>query len=235
MVDFHCHILPQMDDGADSVETSLAMLDLSTSQGVDIVFATPHFYADQTDPSTFLAERSEAFSALQKAVSASRLHLPEVIPGAEILYYPGMSYTEELSKLKIEGTPFLLIEPPVMPWSDSVIDEIEQTGQNLRLIPVIAHIDRYMNLLHDNSLIDRLEGRKLLIQVNASYFLRRESSRRALNDLSLGRFHFIGSDAHNLSDRSPNIGEALDVIRSNGLVRSFAEINYRIYSVLGRL
>ncbi len=42
MVDIHCHILPDVDDGAESIEESLAMLEKSAAAGVEIVVATPH-------------------------------------------------------------------------------------------------------------------------------------------------------------------------------------------------
>ena len=60
MVDFHSHILPGMDDGASSPEESLQMLARSRQQGVDVLFATSHFYADEEDPAAFLVRREEA-------------------------------------------------------------------------------------------------------------------------------------------------------------------------------
>ena len=59
MIAFHSHILPQMDDGADCVETSLAMLRESFLQGVDIMVSTSHFYADEDYPQRFLERRME--------------------------------------------------------------------------------------------------------------------------------------------------------------------------------
>ena len=45
MVDLHTHILPEIDDGSDGVDTSLAMLHREAEQGVDVVCATSHYYA----------------------------------------------------------------------------------------------------------------------------------------------------------------------------------------------
>ena len=47
MIDFHSHVLPGIDDGSDSVATSLAMLAEMKAQGIEAVFATPHFYANR--------------------------------------------------------------------------------------------------------------------------------------------------------------------------------------------
>ena len=56
MIDFHTHILPGMDDGASDAAESLAMLRTSYQQGVDTLFATSHFYADEEDPASFLKQ-----------------------------------------------------------------------------------------------------------------------------------------------------------------------------------
>ena len=47
IIDFHSHILPGIDDGARNVQTSLSMLDMVAAQHVDVMIATPHFYASR--------------------------------------------------------------------------------------------------------------------------------------------------------------------------------------------
>lgn len=54
LTDYHCHILPKMDDGSESVEMSIKMLEMMKLQGVDRIIATPHFYAHR--------EKCRAFS-----------------------------------------------------------------------------------------------------------------------------------------------------------------------------
>jgi protein-tyrosine phosphatase len=233
MIDFHSHFLPGIDDGSDCVETSLAMLHESYRQGVRLMFATPHFYADEDDPESFLLRRSHAYRELREAIAERQdTEIPEILLGAEILFFPGMSVAEELVELGMERTPFLLIEPPMMPWSNSMLDEIELTGENLRRIPVIAHVDRYMRMLRDSTLIDRLKGRRMLVQVNASFFL--YDSQRALDYLRQNRIQFIGSDCHNMEQRAPNMGPAEEIIRLDGASDSFEAMNKRIFSLLGR-
>lgn len=235
MIDFHSHILPGIDDGSDSVETSLNMLRESKRQGVDIMFATPHFYADENDPKTFLRERSQAYTALKKAMAGNMADYPEIMLGAEILYFPGMSVAEELNDLAMGDTPCLLVEPPVIPWSDTMLDEIELTGKNLNKIPVIAHVDRYMRIFNDYTLFDRLSGRKMLSQVNASYFIRSDTTKRALRDLLDDRFQFIGSDCHNLFSRPQNMAQAAEQIHKAGELDYFSSFNFRLYAFLGRV
>ena len=228
MIDFHSHFLPEVDDGSDSVETSLSMLHESWRQGVRLMFATPHFYADEDDPESFLSRRSQAYSRLREAIEAAR----DGDLFSEFLFFPGMSVADELRALSMGSTPFLLIEPPMMPWSNSMLDEIELTGENLHRIPVIAHVDRYMRMLHDSSLFDRLRERRVLVQVNASFFI--HDSERALELLRQNRIHFIGSDCHDMDRRAPNMASAEEIIRLDGASDSFEAMNQRIFSLLGR-
>ena len=43
MIDIHCHILPMVDDGSNTMETSLAMLDAAYHDGSDAFILTPHY------------------------------------------------------------------------------------------------------------------------------------------------------------------------------------------------
>ncbi len=211
MVDFHSHILPGIDDGAPNVFDSLEMLRESSSQGVDIICATPHFYADEEDPQSFLERRNKAWLDLRRRMAPEK-SWPEIRLGAEVLFFPGISGAEEMKMLCIEGTHFLLIEPPMSPWSESMLEEIEECWNNLQVIPVIAHVDRYMSILRDPKLLERLKERRVLCQVNASFFLRKSSCDLAMESLRADLFHFIGSDCHNTTDRAPNMAAAEEVI-----------------------
>ncbi len=216
MTDFHSHVLPGMDDGAEDPGMSLAMLRECARQGVRRVCATSHFYADEEDPASFLQRRAAAADTLRRAMEREGGTYPEVVLGAEVLYFPGMSVAEDLLGLVLEGTPFLLVEPPMMPWTGSMLNEIAACGENLGVLPVIAHVDRYMRLLRDSSLLEQVRRRHMPAQVNASWFLRRETRRAALDALRSGRVAFLGSDCHDMADRAPNLGPAAEWIRRSG-------------------
>ena len=227
MIDFHAHILPGMDDGPDGVKLSLKMLDESRRQGVDLICATSHFYADEEDPETFLDRRAAAYRTLCRAMGTGRPY-PRILLGAEILYFPGISVAEEVKALVLERVPFLLVEPPMIPWSDTMLDEIEQCGEALSCLPVIAHIDRFMRMLDDYTLMDRVLERDILIQANASFFLHRDTADLAVESLKKDRIHFIGSDCHNMDSRRPNMGDAFEAIRDRGGEDAFYAMNDRI-------
>lgn len=214
MTDFHAHFLPGIDDGADSLEESVQILLESSRQGVSRIYATPHFYADEDDPSSFLRRRNAAYRSLcdflQQAVPGAEI--PELCLGAEVYYFPGMADCEEMTSLAMGNTGTILIEPPMVPWTDYMLDEIEAVSSGLRLTPVIAHADRYFRVLRDASLFDRLDGRDMLVQVNASFFIREQHRDYALSLLSEGRIHMIGSDVHNTETRRQDLGFAVKEI-----------------------
>ena len=64
MIDWHSHILPEMDDGSKDVSESLLMLDSLRDQGIESVVATPHFYANDEPVETFLERQKASFDLL---------------------------------------------------------------------------------------------------------------------------------------------------------------------------
>lgn len=234
MIDFHCHILPNMDDGAESIATSLAMLRHSFLQGVDVMVSTSHFYGNEEYPQRFLVRRTEAWRRLQDAMLLQPEVFPYIVLGAEVLYFPGISEAEELELLRIGDSRCILIEPPMAKWSDAMLDDIVCMGENLGLQPVIAHVDRFMKYLRDESLITRVWERQMLVQVNADYFLDPVAAKSAMRNLRRGYIHLIGSDCHNLDSRAPNLEEARRTAIGWGLDREFERLSQNAMRLLKR-
>ncbi len=234
MIDFHSHILPEMDDGADSLHESLAMLRRSFIQGVDVMVSTSHFYADEEYPQHFLQRRQEAFQRLQDAMLMSPHVYPEIVLGAEVLYFPGISDAEEMGKMMIGDSQCILIEPPMARWSKEMLNEIVQLGENFGCRPVIAHVDRFMQHLRDNTLIDRVRERDLLVQVNAEYFLNPRTVKFAVKHLKENNIQLLGSDCHNVTSRPPNLGKVRKLAKKLGLEAEFNTLHRNAASVLLR-
>lgn len=224
MIDFHCHILPQMDDGPDSLSESLTLLRRSARQGVEVMVSTCHFYANEDYPSQFIARRNAAFLRLQDAMLGDTYAYPLIVLGAEVLYFPGISQAQDIGMLKIGNGSTILVEPPMAPWSDTMLDEIADLGKNLNCKPVIAHVDRFMEILKDSRLIDRVLKRNMLVQVNAEYFIDPKTVRSAVRNLKRGKIHLIGSDCHNLTSRSPNLEQARYQAKVFGAELEFDEL-----------
>lgn len=211
VTDFHTHILPCVDDGSQSVEQSLQMLSMQAQQGIQNVVLTPHFYPQHQELEEFLQQRDEAFKALQTAVK-DLPRCPHLYLGAEVHYYGGMSNSEDLRRLTVGNSPYILVEMPVRPWNDRDYRELELIYRKLGLIPIIAHLDRYLGPFRTERIFRRLEELPVKIQVNTTFFTEKATCRKALKYLQAERIHFIGSDCHSTEYRKPDMKEAIDRI-----------------------
>lgn len=212
IIDFHSHILPGIDDGSASVEESIAMLRMEAEQGIRRVVATPHFYAKHDTPEQFFARRREAEQRLREAMER-HTGLPELSIGAEVHFFNGMSYTDQLQQLTIDSKSCILIEMPVCRWSDSMYQEMENIWIRQGVTPVIAHVDRYLSPFRTDGIPKRLEELPVYVQANASFFLRGSTRRLAMKMLRKDQIHLLGSDCHNLTERIPNLEAAIKMIQ----------------------
>ena len=80
------------------------MLRMSKTQGVNTVFSTSHFYAYDESPAEFIERRNAAFKRLPDEISKSGENFPKIIPGAELLYFPGICDAEDISLMKMGHT-----------------------------------------------------------------------------------------------------------------------------------
>lgn len=200
MIDFHTHILPDMDDGSRSVSESISMLRLEGRQGVRAVVATPHFYAEENTPESFLKKRESAWQELQPYLWPE---LPSVILGAEVQYFEGICAVEAIGELKISGTDLLLLEMPFRKWSDRVLEDVLQLSSDPDTRVILAHFDRYLSQ-QPKGVWDWLVKNGILLQANVSIFGSWLTGRRAARMLEKGQLHALGSDCHNMKERRPN-------------------------------
>ena len=210
MTDFHSHILPGLDDGSKNVEESVQILKMMAEQGIDRVAATPHFYAAHSgeSPDEFLVRRDAAEQLLRERIKDEQ-GLPEIFCGAEVKYFRGMSGVEDLRKLTLQGTDLLLVEMPFEKWSDKVIKEVLSLSENLDVIPVLAHIERFFSYQKNLDWIYDFKKEGILMQMNAEYILGTFSSHKAMKLIKNHAVDFLGSDTHNTEDRAPNLGPAI--------------------------
>ena len=208
MLDLHSHILPKFDDGSKSSDMSLEMLRKSAEQGVTTIVSTSHFYADSEDPAHFLARRAASRERLESKLTGGE---PEILYGAEVLYFPGLSHSDPVARLAIEGTSLILIELPFVRWSSNLFDELLSFQYYSKLHIVLAHVERYQDL-QKRSVYDSLFELPFYFQCNAEAFLYRRSRKLALKLLDRDQLHFLGTDCHNVTDRAPNMDEARKVI-----------------------
>jgi len=208
MTDLHTHILPAMDDGARDVETSLAMLAEEMAQGVQRVALTPHFYRDEERPERFLARRQKSWDMLRLALERSGARVPKLILGAEVNWVPGLHRWEELGRLCLGNSRFLLLELPDVPWRSAMIDQIYDMMDSSGVTPVLAHLDRYFSTQKPDYI------RELLcmgapVQISAEPVLHLMQRGKLLRRIGNHPNCMLISDCHNLTTRRPNLGPGM--------------------------
>ena len=223
--DMHSHILPAMDDGSKDPDMSLQMLRAAAAQGVQKILATPHYYPVES-VSDFLTRRDQAAQQLQQAMAASVEQLPEVYLAAEVAYRPGIGYEEELNKLCIGRSEYLLLELPFAPWGPEVLRDIRNMTCVKGIIPILAHLERYLRIQKKKVLYEVLQ-QDVLVQMNAEAVLQRQTRRRAMNMLKNGGVQLLGSDCHNMTSRTPNLGSTVQqLLQMRGMDRALDQISF---------
>ena len=202
LIDIHCHILPKVDDGPDSVEESLKILKDMRRQGIKHVIVTPHY-------------RPEMFEPSMKRVIYSYRHLRDIAYemgvsmslGCE--YYRNEQIIDHMDNRKrpsMAGSRYVLIEfsmNDLFPTIRNYVYELITHGYQ----PIIAHAERYF-CCQKMEKIQELKDMGALVQLNAGSVLGEEGWKLKIFCLDLMKkdlVDFVASDTHNTSDRKLNL------------------------------
>jgi protein-tyrosine phosphatase len=210
MVDIHSHIVWGLDDGASSIEDSLAMLRMARQDGISDIVATPHANAQYQFQPALLRQRAEEL--------ASREGTPVIHLGCEFhLDSDNISaLLDSPSSFTINAGPYLLLEFPhlhIGRHTESILRQLLDAG----IVPIVAHPERNPVLQRD---IDRLEAwieLGCLTQVTARSItggFGSSSTSTALRLLGRGLVHVVASDAHDYEHRPPILSAAYQAVRA---------------------
>lgn len=210
-IDIHAHILFDIDDGADNMDMSLAMLKQLHQQGVTDVVCASHSWGD-------MSCYWENFKLLRRKVKELGLGI-NVHSGCEILC--DKTLFDKLSHHKLPTIAmgkFVLLEFATFTTAREIVECARAVMELTDFTPIIAHAERYDSLKYDEEAYDEIRNRHIPIQINA-YSLseekntfRRDFARQLLKDKMV---MFIGSDAHRTNHRPPNVKSGIDYIYEN--------------------
>ncbi len=219
MIDFHTHILPDIDDGSSSVEESVRMIEILSEQGVKKVFLTPHFYAYMSSADRFGEKRNDALKKVISAISEKSIDI-ELFVGGEVLFFEELWRIENISRFCVKGTNLILIEMPFSSWENSMMESILKL-LNKGFVPVIAHFERYIKYGGNKAKIRTLVQSGAYLQMNCSYINNFFTRYTAIKFIKNGMVTFLGTDCHNLSERKPDYKTANDIIRKKLSFRDY--------------
>ncbi len=215
MIDIHCHILPNIDDGAQTLENSLEMAKTAINEGITTIIATPHHKNNQ-----YINEKSsilEKVNDLNAVLKQENLPL-NILPGQEVRIYGEV--LEDYNKgeiLTLNHTKYLFIEFPsssVPRYAERLLYDLQTEG----IIPIIVHPERNKELQEKPDLLYQLVKSGALTQVTASSvvgYFGKNVKKFSEQLIEYNLTHFIASDAHNIHNRTFKMDEALDMIEAN--------------------
>lgn len=194
--DMHSHVLPGIDDGADTVEDSIVLIDGLIKLGYTKLIATPHVISD-LHPNTPDSIES-ACQLLQAELDQIGGYTIPISFAAEYMLDENFPTLIEAEKLLTMGNNMVLIETMFMdtpPNLENILFQMQTHGYQ----PLLAHPERYHYVDKSFSRLEPFLDRHCLLQSNAlsftGYYGKREQE-IALRLLDAKMIDFIGSDMH---------------------------------------
>lgn len=210
MIDLHCHILPGIDDGAKTIDDSLALIEAEQRQNVNSIVFTPHFNIERISVEEFSERRKCSMNTLISSPDFAEYNI-SVKTGAEV-YFSLKLMDTDIKPLCFDGTDYILIELPVTerPYGlNHTLTDIINRGY----IPILAHVERYSYFSADPTMLYDLVMKGCLAQINASSLLRNNNTTSlALKYIKWEMVHIVCSDCHSIEHRPPNMKKAFSYI-----------------------
>ena len=209
MVDIHTHILPEIDDGAESFDEAYEMALMAVRSGVKALVATPHSNQRVNFLDDELKRQEKAFVELEHILFQEKVPL-KLYRGMEIWSSVDIVEKIKLGKLiTLNQTPYVLIEFAFDEepwWMDAIAAELQEAG----LIPIVAHPERYFCIQDDPDHLYEWRKQGVLTQMNKGSILGRfgrEVERTAEILLRNRLITCIASDAHHAYIRTTDMKE----------------------------
>ena len=210
-VDIHCHLLPGIDDGAESWDTTLAMARQAVEDGIQTVVVTPHQLGN------YSSNRGDMIRSLvgetRKFLAQHQIPL-RIEPGADVRIEPEMIaglQSGEIVSLADLRKHVLLELPHELYFSiDRVLDQLNRDG----MTGILSHPERNKGILERPEVVEPLVRRGCLMQITAASLIGTFGSdcqRMSEWLLKQGLVHFISTDAHSTGSRRPNLSRAFAV------------------------
>jgi protein-tyrosine phosphatase len=208
MIDMHTHILYGVDDGARTIDDSLALINEEIKKGVNQIIFTPHYGKRYNDID--VDKITENFKILKDYAVAENLEV-KLYLGCEV--YLGVNYYDTIWKepiITLAGSDYILIEFSMTDTPNN-IPEICYEARLKGYIPIIAHVERYDVLYDNNQLIKDILNEGAYFQINAPTVINKEDKRghKFANFLLKNKLvSFVASDVHNQASRAFYLDEA---------------------------
>lgn len=214
MIDFHAHILPNIDDGSRSIDETFNLIKEAQNVGFDEIVLTPHY--KETVFETDVAERGVWLDAITKNLTTKNIKAKLYLANEIYMTDNIIKLLENEKASTINNTSYVLFELPKNEEPLNLYDLIYEMQQN-KIVPVLAHPERYVYVQKEPELLYDLVEKGVLIQANYGSIIGQYGNKaqmivRKMFENNL--VHFLGTDVHREKTIYKLIPEILEEIES---------------------
>ena len=227
MIDIHTHILPNIDDGSKSIEETFNLIKEAKSVGFDSIVLTSHYmegYYETNSP-----EREVWLDAIRENLEAKNIDI-KLYLGNEIYMSENIiKLLEEGKATTMNNTSYVLFEMPLNAEPLNLYDIIYEM-QQYKIVPILAHPERYSFVQQDPELIYDLIQKGVLMQANYGSIIGQYGEKAQVivkKFFENNMIHMLGSDVHRQNTIYPKIPEILMEINEEKL-KELTTINPRL-------
>jgi protein-tyrosine phosphatase len=209
MIDIHCHLLPNLDDGAESLEMACAMAEMAIEDGITHVIGTPHASAGHPFiPEKIKERRDEVQSRFEgRLILATGCDFHLSYENLQDIRHDATRFTlNQKNYLLVEFADFSI--PPSL---DQALHELQLAG----IRPIVTHPERNPLIRAQPERLFRWLRQGCYVQVTAQSLhgkFGKSAQEMAGQWLDENAIHFIASDAHNITSRPLRLKETFDLV-----------------------
>lgn len=233
MIDIHCHLLPNIDDGPGSWEESLELARMYAGEGIQTAITTPHWIKGshwEPDPNQVI----EMVAVLNEKTKADNIPL-KILPGMEVGMTDNLvELLKNGSVLTLGGGSHILLESPFasMPYKiEELIVRLKQTG----ITTILAHPERCHEVQSNPKRLELMVDSGALIQITSSSLLGHfgiQPMDCATWIARNGLIHLIASDAHSPMKRPPLFRKPLSILKEIIGAEATRTVEERSYTII---
>ena len=231
MIDFHTHILPNIDDGSRSIEETFNLIKEAKNVGFEAIISTSHYMEKYYE--TNAPEREVWINAIYENLQAKNIDINLYLGNEIYLSENIIKLLEEGKASTINDTSYVLFEMPLNAEPMNLYDVIYEMMQ-YKLVPILAHPERYSFVQKEPELIYDLIEKGVLMQANFGSILGIYGEKAQMivrKFFESNMIHFLGTDVHRQNSIYPKVPEALvEITRIIGdeKVKELTKINPRL-------
>ena len=218
MIDLHCHILPDVDDGPREWEESLQMCEMAFRDGIHTMVATPHIKPGVYEPAKklILSRIKELNGRIRKtkwATNPTGAVPLTILPGAEVHLHPDIISKIDDVTINPSSGPirYFFLELPDY-FLFSRVKELIRELRSKNIIPILTHPERNLTIMRNKRLLFEFIKAGILSQVTAMSItgeFNREIQKITKKMITSDLVHIIASDAHSRDRRPPILSRAV--------------------------